>query len=744
MLYDDIQQLEVRYVISLEYHDVDVYSGGDSIPEGELWIKRNAIRLRRKKSTIPGDQGTSPPFFLFSENISEKEDFYFALLNNQTKGREDSPPEPQLFETKDIVTLVQKLHSSGENLQSRWLNAVIGRLFLAMYKTPEMEAFVRKKLTKKISRVKKPNFITKLALQKIELGDGGPFITTPRLKDLTVDGDCTVEADVLYTGNFRIEIAATARIELGSRFKAREVDLLLAVTCKKLEGHGLLRFKPPPSNRVWYTFEKMPKIDLHIEPIVSSRQITYTVILRAIESRIREVIAETIVLPFWDDAPFLDTSQERFRGGIWKRESAVPTSTEIRTEDPEDEAEASIDRTTPPEPIKLLEERTMSMPVLDGSNDAKQRSGKRSVISLADDLGTSTSIEKSPRAEAPHLMRSSSFATATNPKVTANHADADSIRSDVYSPQKRDNASSILKDLSSRSQTASPGESPAGTPPKESTLAAAMEDRGSANTTQVSVQNPTAGQGLQSSVQNGDTNQDFVSAASTSREAPSTDEDQAPKKGIISVAKSLTATDRKQALASINAATAAAQKWGWGVLHNKRQKEAQASEPTESPAAPMGRGRPLPPPGTPLPPPERSSPMLNFSIPKRKPVPPPPLPKRSDTGGTNIDRPTSSPKPPLPERRRRHSSMRNDSDPGEDEVYVVAAPTESAPATPVTEEHRDEFFGHTEASLENPPIAQTDEKPDLPPRYSDIEVEDHATTKELSSAEQDKPDSDTV
>ena len=52
MLYDDIQQLEVRYVISLEYHEVDIFNGGGFVPEGELWIKRNAIRLRTKANVL--------------------------------------------------------------------------------------------------------------------------------------------------------------------------------------------------------------------------------------------------------------------------------------------------------------------------------------------------------------------------------------------------------------------------------------------------------------------------------------------------------------------------------------------------------------------------------------------------------------------------------------------------------------------------------------------------------------------
>lgn len=291
MLYDDIQQLDVRYVISLDYHDVDLYGGDEEeLPEGDLWVKRNAIRLRRKDNYV-SDKGISLPFFLFSENMSEKEDFYHALLKNQQRNS-DEVPEAEDFEIKYIISLVQKLHSTEEQLQTRWLNAMIGRLFLAIYKTPELEEFIKAKLMKKISRVKKPMFITKLSLLKIDPGTAGPFITNPRLKDLTVNGDCVVEADVEYNGNFRLEVGATARIDLGKRIGAREVEMVLAVTVKRMQGHALVRFKPPPSNRIWFTFEKMPQLDLTVEPIVSARQITYNVILRQIESRIREVVAE--------------------------------------------------------------------------------------------------------------------------------------------------------------------------------------------------------------------------------------------------------------------------------------------------------------------------------------------------------------------------------------------------------------------------------------------------------------------
>ena len=44
MLYDNDDQLDVRHVISLARYEVDIYAGGEKIPEGELWIKRNCMQ----------------------------------------------------------------------------------------------------------------------------------------------------------------------------------------------------------------------------------------------------------------------------------------------------------------------------------------------------------------------------------------------------------------------------------------------------------------------------------------------------------------------------------------------------------------------------------------------------------------------------------------------------------------------------------------------------------------------------
>ncbi|KAF4548532.1 Hypothetical protein D9617_27g044990 [Elsinoe fawcettii] len=322
LLFDNSEQLEVRHVISLLHHDVDIYGGDEELVEGDLWIKKNCIRLTRR--SLPGHTGTiSQPFYIFSDNCSDKEDFYHALLAAQSSARDTEnilSPKPRKFETDHIIKLVQALHTNDSDHHCRWFNALLGRVFLAIYKTDDIRAAVKNKIDRKISRVPKPNFITSIQAQSVDMGDAAPVFSNWKLKELNIDGALTVEADVKYTGGFRLQIAAIARIELGSRIRAREVDLVLAGVLRKLSGHILVRVKPPPSNRLWISFESIPHMDLSVEPVVSSMQITYGFILRAIESRIREVVGETLVYPNWDDMPFFDTEDYECRGGIWEAE----------------------------------------------------------------------------------------------------------------------------------------------------------------------------------------------------------------------------------------------------------------------------------------------------------------------------------------------------------------------------------------------------------------------------------------
>ncbi|KAL8722243.1 MAG: hypothetical protein Q9225_001230 [Loekoesia sp. 1 TL-2023] len=692
MLYDDAEQMEVRHVISLEHHKVSIYGDEEEIPEGELWIKRNAICLSRE-SNVEDVISASKPFYFFSENCSEKEDFYFALLQNQEvkPGDASSPPRPQPFENKDIITLVQQLHSSEEQLQTRWINALIGRLFLAMYKTPELEDFIRQKITKKIARVKKPAFLSGIVLRKIDMGESAPFITNPRLRDLTIDGDCCAEADVRYRGNFRLEIATTARIDLGARFRVREVNLVLAAVVKKLEGHALVKFKPPPSNRIWISFETMPNMELSVEPIVSSRQITYNVILRAIEHRIREVIAETIVLPHWDDSPFLDTSNQRYRGGIWRRNLNVtsPTSqhTEIPDESAEDEAEAGIDKTSlPPTSPLSKDERTMSLPALSGP--APPTATPRKVVTANHDIlddanidptggGNSSSIQK--HSGPPKAIRSRSFASAADPLISMDHANFASQKGESTRTQHPD-ATSAMKAISHKSRPTSPVDLPTGSsPPSTPSLVDSSfkirhkHDRQRSMTDSPaplsSPPTPTSTQSIKSVSQN--------SSEDIPRDRDSNG--------------SAIMHEKKQSIGALSAATAAAAKsWGWSVLNRtKEHRQPHYPDAVGAPKGPIGRGRPLPPPGQPLPLPEKpSTKVVPNGLTKRKPVPSPiPTPRRQSEASLRSDK-----APPLPSRRRQMST--SDELDGQESLLVVAMPSEPQPASPQGNDENTPFTDH--------------------------------------------------
>ncbi|KAJ5594448.1 uncharacterized protein N7459_000656 [Penicillium hispanicum] len=692
MLYDDANQVEVRYVISLAHHNVSLHGGEGDIPEGELWVKRNAICLSRRLESLGELGGPTPPFYLFSENLSEKEDFYFAMLQNQQKlwDLADRPPTHQEFNVKHLVALVQRLHSSEEQLQTRWINAILGRLFLALYKTRELHDFVRSKIAKKISRVNKPNFISKVGLQNLDMGEGAPFITNPRLKDLTADGNCCVEADLQYTGNFRIEISATVRIDLGPRFKTREVDIVLAVVLKKLEGHLLVRCKPPPSNRLWISFETMPRMSMEIQPIVSSKQITYSLILRTIESKIREVVAESIVLPFWDDIPFLDTMGQSFRGGIWQR--GMPDAG-VQVEIPDGFGNVPLSPKTARgrsvDALKTKDDRTMSMPILSESlSPVKSRNTLNSSnLDLQKNHSTaaSTGIERPDNTTLPRAIRSQTFSHAADPVLTADNAKFNKVASE-NKDEENSSATNAMIEISSRSPPASPNRTPSSSPPtgglwmsenavrsRESSIAESL-DGINANIDNVN-QSPSSAhlEGNSFSRPRSSRGSSTTSIATDSRRRRST---------VETLTKSFTSsssTDKSSGNITIGSATAAAKKWSWSVFGKgdvTAEQEANRSS-SGAPDQPIGRGHPHPPPGAPLPRPDRYALKRNAgTLPKRKPVATSSLSEGYGIG--DAERPV--PLPSLPRRKPIPPAVRTDS--GTDELLVIEAPQDSAPNSP--------------------------------------------------------------
>lgn len=344
-LYKNESLKDVKHVIVLSNQIISVWPR--DIPDGQLFTKTTAIcimksdwsRKRRLSEVFENEIITTndilmmnlkPPsgsIFIYCDTNIEKEDWYFSLIKATKSESESKNLNPLVhaktlhFETDDMINLIQTLYSSEGQWHTKWLNAMIGRLFLSLQKTEFLKEFLKNRLNKKLNKIKKPGFLDTFKLVKLDAGTAAPFITWPSLQEINPNGDLVVKLFLHYHGKLSFQISTKVNINLGSRFKPREVDLLLSITIEKLEGPMLVKFKPPPSERIWYSFESEPLINLKIEPIISSRQLTYNIITNSIEKKLKEAIKDALVLPHWDDFVFYNTANEIYRGGIWDKDS---------------------------------------------------------------------------------------------------------------------------------------------------------------------------------------------------------------------------------------------------------------------------------------------------------------------------------------------------------------------------------------------------------------------------------------
>ncbi|KAI8875364.1 hypothetical protein K501DRAFT_289402 [Backusella circina FSU 941] len=440
-LYDSEKQLDCKQVIPLDKYLVTMYPPG--LEEFELFTKLPLIKLTHQENELP--------YYLNCSKCIEKEDWYFALIR-ATRYQLPHHSAPQHdkthFDQSGMNHLITTVHSNEHHFQTQWLNALLGRLFFGVYKTDDVKKAMLDKIITKLDKInsKRPPFLGEITVRSVDPGKLAPTLTQPKLISLSPTGEFVGEAFFSYKGGLRVEISTELKWKYSDRLKPLTMDIVLGITVQEISGKAKLIIKEPPTNRFWYGFYELPKMDWKVEPVVWEKTVGYSMVVKAIQQKIEELITETMVIPNYDDITFFPTNGA---GGIFEVPPGIALSDKLEKDlstkslpDLNTAVQSSFqDKGSPKSaataPSKLNNE-IFSLP--NNSSDIDLLSTSPDSLSTASSLTSSLKTLSRKTSNDSNTMVSSSLTTGITNKQMKN----------IYTSPNTDRDTTILKKSTSR------------------------------------------------------------------------------------------------------------------------------------------------------------------------------------------------------------------------------------------------------------------------------------------------------
>ncbi|KAG0255950.1 hypothetical protein BG011_004845 [Mortierella polycephala] len=322
-LYESDQQRDCKSVVPMNLYEVKIFP--KNLPDNEVFNKEHPIQIKRRTDTPAStnvQDNDRDEYYIFIHTPVVKEDWYLALLyasKLRKPGTKHIVQDKAQFNTEAIQNHIRTIHSDKYHEHTRWFNSFLGRIFLGVYKTKKIQEIFIQKITRKTLKLKRPSFLGEIKVRSFEVGHSIPYITRTRLHELALNGELTSEFHLSYRGGVRVEIEVDVGVGLAT-LKPVKVTIVLAVLVKSISGMMTLKIKRPPTNRFWIGFQEPPLMDIVIEPVVADKAIKLSMVLSAIEAKIREAMIEAIVLPNMDDYPFFDSHGT---GGIFEGDEEI-------------------------------------------------------------------------------------------------------------------------------------------------------------------------------------------------------------------------------------------------------------------------------------------------------------------------------------------------------------------------------------------------------------------------------------